>query len=362
MHRRAILLVHGGGTFPSGERQAALATALRLLNDFRFRAPAAISVEGERCFRLSPLADEVDTPEIDVFEAYWIDKAFPRKTEGKLEALFSATATIGYWLFHSWWVGALRRALVLGIFVALVSMLLWYLAVVFALGKLVLDGLIAWKVGGEALQGWAVGTFDKLGTMFALVGVLSTFAGFEAIAQICGFARNYLGGGSRTLLAKEIGQIVRDRLETIYAVKEGEDPRYVDVLVVGHSMGAVIALETLAAYKNPNISRTMLVTWGSPLEVVRHRSRRVAQAIEAAVLGSVPRWLDFYSHQDWLSTELRALKMKRPEASRRLRFQRAWWTGLSREAHNQYYQDDEALSVLVRFEKSAVASTKTVSS
>lgn len=188
----------------------------------------------------------------------------------------------------------------------------------------------------------------ELFSLLALTLAAFNLAGFIAIPR---FVRAYLVSGIDRALHMEVHQRVQDTLDHVYEYRaEGEtEPYYDEVVVVGHSLGAAIALEALAGWGNANVAgRTVLITWGGALTVLSARSpQRVGKMVQKACEGSVPRWIDVFSSGDWMSAELTPHTKAYPDATLKPDFPVAWWQGYSAGAHNQYYYHHQTLAMLL---------------
>lgn|GEM_PF-3408894 len=347
-NRRAILLVHGFGEFEPEHYSNMLARKLRTLDHHRYREIVRHKMDGLDCLRLVPYPDADKTPQVDIFEAYWLKKAAMPQPGGPVPRLLMATSVVWYWMASVWWIVALRynRTVIAALLLTFALVMIWYATVAFALFKLIVDSWpadfgVEWLRSSHAnIRAWML----PWNGIIALAGIGVAFTQIDNVIAISRFVRGYFGRSP--MLEPEISQIVQDRLEVIYAAREGDAPLYDRVVVVGHSLGAVIALEALADFSNTAVqSRTRLVTWGGALPLLRFRSPRLARRIERAVGGTVRDWHDYYSNRDWLSCELPALNAGERNMSRSLRFS-SWW-GLSRSAHEQYFESDEATEPLL---------------
>jgi hypothetical protein len=373
--RRAILFVPGYGADARNVQRDVLVESLRMNDTFRMDHPRDVQIVGEAGRRLSPIAEPGDTrPVVDVYEAYWADMVPKTALASPLVRFGRATTLIGFWVLTPWWIRALRanRALTFSMIVTTLLTFVWYVVLFMALIQFVLtsgtdhigssllpadlarDGKVQSVLGNIVVHtsiasAWIATHLPYAPALTALIVVLLRV---ETMVALIDFARLYLLTGRNDHFDIKLAQRVQDMLEHIYAARAADDsarPLYDEVVVLGHSMGGAIALEALARYGSPEIPRrTTLVTWGSPLAVLSYRSpQRIGANVRRAVGGTVPRWIDLHSPDDWLSTELKPLAEARPGCSIALSFETAWWQGVSATAHAQYFYDDQALTMLL---------------
>jgi hypothetical protein len=186
------------------------------------------------------------------------------------------------------------------------------------------------------------------------LAILLTWAGGGAINLFARrFLLQYVGDVAAYISAHTVSKFheVRDAIqacalevvEAVYRVRDGEGGAgftYPGVVVVGHSLGSVIAYDALDAMlvrdalEQPSIevaTRTRLfLTFGSPLDktafIFRAQRRRPAGAREALAAARQPmildyrwrpaRWVNLHSPNDWISGSLQFYDDRDQEAHR----------------------------------------------
>lgn len=369
---RAIVLVPGLETALRDEKRDQLVASLSMNDAMPVEEPTDGKIEGATFKRLTP--DEASAaknrPTVDVFEAYWTDLAFATQQPSPVKRFLQATELMIFWFFHPWWLRLSRQSasLFLSIMVTAVLMLLWYVTVVTALASFALQqhggaaeppdssgsgdaGTSLIGFAAEKLQPFFQFVDNLAGTeVFALLVLVLAALNIGALIEIPRFVRDYLQPGRTKGLDMVVIERVQQTLKHVYEhVDATGAPIYQEVVLVGHSMGGAVALEALSGWGNQNVrSRTTLVTWGSPLAVLSARNpQRVGLKVQQAFTGDVPRWVDVYSDKDWMSGALDGHSDSYPDEILRPEFTASWMQGISAAAHNQYYYNDETLSLLL---------------
>ncbi|TVR98117.1 MAG: hypothetical protein EA406_07735 [Rhodospirillales bacterium] len=378
--KRAVVLVHGYGHFKRNERRDILVRSLALNDPLPVAPPTDAAIEGETFKRLRPAqGQDPARPVVDVYEAHWSDM-IPQDAEASpLSRFVNSTKLVAYWLMNPWWLKTLRmsRSFTAGLVLSGLLILLWYVSIIVALAVLMTaegspgevqalpddSDLVSIVLSGLRPVFVEVESMARTPAFVFMIALLS-FLRIDALASIASFARLYLLSGANQGFEAELIQRVQDVLEKVYARRrdgEPERPEYDEVILLGHSLGGVIALEAIANYGNPAVQqRTVLVTWGSPLAMLSHRSpERIAVRLKQACEGSVPRWVDVYSKNDWLSSPVKEHLEAYPNASFSPEFTVAWWYTLA-QSHNQYYYHSDVLRMLLDTDVMSMARLRSV--
>lgn len=408
--KRAVIVVPQWGAIERNTTRELLARELAEHDAHLVGAQSEGTIEGETFRRLEPDPQAgVPRPTVDIYEAYWSDMAAADRSEGVVAQFFAATRLVSYWLLHPWWIMSFRarRAMPLGLAASGALLLAYYFVAAVALAHFVLElpgadvaaavtetaddpgELAPAATGNETATGDETDTAGEepmpptraieipgAGTLTLLVGALADWLRAPAqwlvaatshawfavllallavlptlrIAALAGFTRHYLSAGETDGFAKDVQQRVQDTLKRVYRQPSPTDstkPEYEEVFLLGHSLGAVIALEAIASYGDAAVQeRTTLVTWGSPITILANRSRRIAEALRKATSGSVARWIDVHSSSDLFTAPTPSQAAHYRDASTNVRFAVGWWQSPTR-AHDQYFFTAEALDVLL---------------
>ncbi|MER2508676.1 MAG: hypothetical protein ABTQ27_07940 [Amaricoccus sp.] len=406
--KRAIVLVPQWGTAKRNETRELLAKELLENDRYLVGAKSEGAIEGETFCRLTPHpAAAPDQPMIDLYEAYWSDMAAADRPDGPVEQFLAAGKLVAYWLLHPWWILSLRsrRAMPIGLALSGILLLGWYFVAAVALAHFLLElpAAEASRTGAEIEMsrqaeppavpaegepategeepaapagsnppptvgdgGTAAGLVVALAewlrppaewlveatshAWFAVLLALLAFLPTLRMAALAGFTRHYLSTGATTGFAGDVQQRVQDTLRRVYDQPSSQDParpEYDEVILLGHSLGAVVALEAIADYGDRSVrTRTTLVTWGSPIAILINRSRRLAEALDVATSGSVTRWIDVNSSADLFTAPIRAQAARYRDASINTWFSVGWWQSPT-TAHEQYFFTNAAISILL---------------
>lgn len=320
---------------------------------------------------------------IDIYEAHWADLAPPDEpTQSPLMRLIASSGLIWYWLCSKWYWGhihksAVARALGLPGFFLLGWWILGLVPIAYGFALLApatsdrapaagsVDGAVppqdirrTDELDAQAVAGllpasawtgikWVGGWATSPVYLFAIL--VMSFLPVINLVAVANFTRRYLDGGNGFDIAI-IGRAL-STLGRVYAARAAADETrllYDEVVLVGHSMGAIIAVQALATPRQndivspENLERTVLVTWGSPIFTLGLRKPSVMADVKA-VLDRVPLWIDVHSAQDKLSLPLEEqINRYGQDNSRQI--------GLPQlalhKAHGQYYCAKEALAPL----------------
>lgn len=366
--RRALILIPGMMREPRFSRRAVLVGNLETVERQPLARGGAVTVGGESGERLNPKplredAGALQPPplaSIDVFEAYWADMIPEQGEQPPWIKLRQGLDLVGYWVFspRSWRaVGhAMRNGsllIALGLIMGGLTLVAWYVLLAVLVGQTVAPGgtvpqdLAAVPLVSDLVRlfGEATG-WIATHAWWAVLPFLLTMLQADALVLLARFTRDYFENR-----ADESGIGLRDRLRqrvagTLEAVLEAD---YDEVVIVAHSFGTVIATDILADWPhNADIRRLSLVSLGSPITVLRHRSTWLENERRTLLQSRRPAvWLDFYSPNDWLCGAVPGHRDAYGDAlSHRLRFEAPWLQKLSGRTHLLYYRDPNVLEQL----------------
>ena len=331
--------------------------------------PRPETIAGDCCMRLEPKPTGGPArPVVDIYEVFWSDKIGAEAEQPPPQRFWNATKLLGYWVLNLWWLRALTRSATMTFGLTLSGILIaaWYVTVIVAVAALVVDN--AGAPPDQAASGGISGLFymgsDALAPVlqkiapfaknqyFVAAMLLMPLLKINEMVAVATFARRYLMTGGDGGLHDELRGRTQRTLENISALRAEDDPgqpAYDEVVLLGHSLGGAIALEALAHWGDtPLRGRTVLVTWGSPLAVLACRSpERVRKAIQVACTDTLPGWIDVFSPSDWMSMRLAEHDEAYPGATLERKFPVAWWQGVSKAAHMQYFYDAEVTTMLL---------------
>jgi hypothetical protein len=393
-NRRAVVLVHGWGRFKRLQRRDMLVRSLELNDPLPVKPAVDGDIEGETFKRLVPDdGQDPARPEVDVYEAHWSDMIPTDAENSPVQRFLDASKLMLYWFASPWWIRALsiNRSLTAGLVLSGVLLLAWYFVVLVALADFVQrptvedaaqsvrvvaadsaeaappgetvetedDGAGDAAPGGDLFEllkpwlAWALSPLVGVSAQqwFLVALAVLSFLPVSTMTDLAAFVRKYHSSGVVEGFDAEVTHRAQEVLRRVYARRDEADaakPFYDEVFVVGHSMGAVIALEALAPWGHPAVrERTTLITWGSPIAILSLRDPdRLGRRVEAACAGGLPRWIDVHSATDWLSAPIAAHTAAFPNAVFNPRFSVAWWTGFA-DAHDQYFHHDDVLRMLL---------------
>ncbi len=253
-----------------------------------------------------PDAVRLASPErtIDVYEAYWNDLVPSLTGRGLGARVLRGLSLTVFWTFSGIWRGIGRRvSLTLGTMVAGLILVLWYLSVVALFYESVATdpGVLArLPFGlGPVVAGW-----DPKGLwwVWASLSVVAVVVPVAVLVDIMDFAKIYASEevleGDEVALRFQVVSRVRDQVRRALAAGE-----YRRITVVGHSFGAVLAVDVMAELPLPEGTPFRLVTLGSPAELIARRAHWLeAEIDQCAGRPELAGWVDVVSAADWLAS------------------------------------------------------------
>lgn len=365
--KRAILLIPGANKRERFEARDLLVTAINHHAE-RFKTrieDAGTDDKSENVVQLvvnfrSGKDDEI---QISVFEAYWNDLVPAHNNETPWSRFMRATRLILYWAVGgliSASFGLPSRFRIVLVFAATI-LLLWYLSVLLVLFELLVSGsalterqssvpdwfdaLLGDKLA-EPIFSWLsnVASWSPIAFLLLLFGA----GRMEVIANVADFAKSYLGdelvGENQIGLRTKMRKRVIDTLDHIFSREEFDD-----VVIVAHSFGGPIAIDALAEY-GPDLAKTYLFTWGTPMSLLIHQEPRVAEEIRKLQSAPAPLagWTDVVIKQDWIAGPMPVLTDRVPAAVMQLKSTMPKGRLFrSIQTHEDYYRCQEAIEPLV---------------
>lgn len=373
MIKRAIILSHGYGRGEQNSFRDRLVEAISYYTDGYAKdiEPDSTDMNGYAARRLTAKArrEGAEEIQIDIFEAYWADMIPTDAPLNPVRRVVRGFTLIAYWFFGGT-ARLFRRPNYLGFGLALSGVLLviWYFSLLLVAAKALLSDpstLPSWLT--EAVNAARVakltngGQTETVGLIQAAVSwieaipwygaIAAMFAGLPAdrMASIAEFSKAYLtdeqAGDAPAGVRARTKQRLVDLLETVYGRKENYD----EVIVVGHSMGAAIAVDALADYGEDR-ARTRLFTWGSPLQVFSAQEPQMAQELNKLLSATPPLadWIDVTLPNDWVASKAPGHAERfGSEKSISATSPQGWIAGWNASSHQDYYRAPEALLPLV---------------
>lgn len=240
---------------------------------------------------------------LDVYEAYWNDLV-PSLTEQGLRArVLRGLSLTGYWAFSGIWRGITGRpSLTVGTMTAGLVLVAWYLGVLL----LFADALAANPdlLFGVTVPETARAAIGAVGTwwLWLLTSVLTVVVPVSVVVDIMDFAKIYASEevveDDELALRFQVVSRVRDQIRRALA-----NEAYSRVTIVGHSFGAVLAVDVMSDLPLPDDTRLRMVTLGSPAELLARKAAWLDAEIDAcAARPDLDEWVDIVSRADWLAS------------------------------------------------------------
>lgn len=378
MSKRAIILTHGYGRAEQHVFRDRLIDGIAYYTDgFKKHIdPDTTNMQGYAARRVTATARSKGAPkiEIDIFEAYWADMIPAAAPLNPIRRVVRGFKLIAYWFFGGT-ARLFRRTNYLGFGLALSGVLLvvWYLSLLLVATKALIadpSALPAWLTeaveavraskdlgSGRRSEGDAA-TLSLLQTVVSWIeatpwygAIAAMCAGLPAdrMAAVAEFSKAYLtdekAGEAPAGVRARTKQRLVDLLETVYGMDEG----YEEVFVIGHSIGAAIAVDALADYGDAR-ARTWLFTWGSPLQVFSSQEPQVEKELALLLKATPPLvdWIDVILPNDWVAAKVPGHVERFGESkSIRATSPKGWFAGWNASSHEDYYRAPEALLPLI---------------
>lgn len=240
------------------------------------------------------------TLELDVVEAYWNDMVPSLTQESITTRMLRGLSLIFFWvgspIWKSFWH---RKYLTLGFLTSGLAFVAWY----FSTLVLFIDAL---QENGSPFPGflsWVSWFVNWIGGWKVWAG-MSVFVALLPVAllvDITDFAKRYVTDepavAGQPAVRFEIVKRVREQL--MAALQSGE---YKSITVVGHSFGAVVAVDLMADLPAPGIPVRVL-TLGSLIEILGKQASWLRDDVTALCeRPDLEEWLDIYTESDWFAS------------------------------------------------------------
>ncbi|MGF1659040.1 MAG: hypothetical protein ACFCUS_06400 [Rubrimonas sp.] len=358
MIRRAVVVVPGYGKREQGAVRDQLCAAFEFHADGFARdfEPDPVELNGFSARRLTATERRPDAPaiRIDVHEAFWGDLIPAELPADPVRKVTRGFALLAYWFFGGVAKGLLRPNYLGAALAASGALLLaWYASLALLAAKALASdpslapGWLSGLVGADALSG-AVGWVQAQPWWTVLPGLL---AGLQAdrIAALAEFSKSYLTDAREGDAAAGVRARAKSRVERLLAQIYASPECYDEVFVVGHSMGAAIAIDALADW-GADRARTHFHSWGAPMRVFCAQEPEM-DAERAKLLAADPPlagWTDVIARNDWVAGFTPGHREAFGEASSLVvRSPQGWWAGWNASTHEQYFRNPETLTRLI---------------
>lgn len=185
---------------------------------------------------------------------------------------------------------------------------------------------------------------------WGLVVLIIGFMRVDAIADTARCTKDYLLNRAEPTAknGKDVG--LRDKLrkrvvDTLLLVLD--DDRYDDVLIVGHSMGAVLAMDALREWpRKEDFKRIKLATVAAPYSVFESRATDLTEDRKVLVSEESPLnwWRDYTSTADHYGAQIEGHEAVFKNQHVHVHIDTWWWQTLIGTPHNAFYRADELLT------------------
>lgn len=358
MIRRALVVVPGYGKREQGAVRDQLCEAIEYHADGFARdfEPDALDRGGYAVRRLTATERRpgAETVQLDIYEAFWGDLIPAELPADPIRKVTRGFTLLAYWFFGGVAKGLLRPNYLGAALASSGALLLaWYASLALLAAKaLVSDpslapGWLASIVGAEAFAG-AVDWVQRQPWWTVLPGLL---AGLQAdrLAALAEFAKSYLSDERDADSVAGVRARAKNRVERILAQIYASPEPYDEVFVVGHSMGAALAIDALADW-GADRARTHFHSWGAPMRVFCAQEPEM-DAERAKLLAADPPlagWTDAIARNDWVAGFTPGHREAFGEASSLVvRSPQGWWAGWNASTHEQYFRNPETLARLI---------------
>ncbi|MBD2245198.1 hypothetical protein [Nostoc sp. FACHB-888] len=312
-----------------------------------------IKIAGQSGKRFIYYIDKKHKKTIDVYEVYWTDLADSLTKESQKKQLILGFDLFLFWLPKFFTIASKSKIFLIQINLFLVLMLAWYYGIVVML--LTAIGSDPNILGTKIPEGWAK-NLGEIGKSFGgwsvwiIVSILLNLlpGSVNLIIDLVHFLKRYIQdetekglGGIRDRIRQRLNTVINDVLN---------EASYTKVKVLAHSVGTLIATDTLADYQPDELKKIHYITLGSPLEALTYKSVWLQQEIDKCLQNEfIETWSDFYSDQDWLCSKV---PISNGENRSKIEFMPlslrvSWLNQLLGKSHNAYFFDSKVLSKII---------------
>ena len=284
--------------------------------------------------------------EVDVVEAYWNDLAPTLEKASMPARVVRGTSLIAYWAFSGVWKGFLnRKYLTLGMMAAGIALLTWYYGTV----AMFLQALAGDQTANPTIKRLVepfLPLFNTIGTWKVWV-VASAFMAVIPVAvlvEMLDLTKRYMTNERAEPEGPPVRVQIRARVkeQIAAALKAGA---YQRLTIVGHSFGAIVALDVLADL--PVSTPVRFVTIGSPIELVKRRAPWIGDEVTKCLARpDVITWIDICSEGDWFASGS-DLPEGTKTRSMRVPIEGTFVDLVYGRTHSRYFDRDEVVGTLV---------------
>lgn len=272
-----------------------------------------LTAASERCL-VSEITDDAIAPgvrrlratsnertlELDVVEAYWNDMVPSLTQESITTRMLRGLSLIFFWIgspiWKSFWH---RKYLTLGFLTSGLAFVAWYFSTLI----LFLEAL---HENGTSFPGMLAVVSDFVNwvdgwQIWAGMSVFVALLPVSLLVDITDFAKRYVTDepavAGQPAVRFEIVKRVREQL--MAAIQSGE---YKSITIVGHSFGAVVAVDLMADLPAPGVPVRVL-TLGSLIEILGKQASWLRDDVNALCeRPDLEEWLDIYTDSDWFAS------------------------------------------------------------
>ncbi len=367
VRKRAIVLVPGFRREERFFRREVLVRNLLMVERSPLSEVGDIEVAGEQGKRLAAkpvrgaAADKQGAPtagavaQIDVFEAFWADMIPESADRTPLQRLLWGFEIIAYWVLNwrSWTAFGISRYLTFGLLAGGSLLVLWYISIALLAAQAIGQDPPEFLQSASGLQpifDAVIGAAAKVGNwqLWLTIAAILPFLKVDELVMLASFVKDYFQNkpdetevGLRDRLRKRI----QATLENVY------EAGYDEVILLSHSFGTVLAIDLMADWPHrQDLARTTLVTMGSPVSVLAHRSPWLANEVKRlAGRSELATWDDYHAKTDWLCTAIFARdKFAGGGASHAMTFETRLMDKVTGQTHMLYFRNGRLLEQLVQ--------------
>lgn len=300
-----------------------------------------------------------DGREVDFFEIYWeSDVRFFGDIPNPWNRLQRGVSLVYYWSrLPILRAAAEAKFMVVPLISGMVLLMLWLILLTYSLFE---KSPIFESVQHSSAAQYLVTAYKPILTKFpwltvehlhdAFIVLLAAATLFNPMINLSDLFKRYLAAD-----LDEQGQQLPAALNhfTVSAIRALiGSKQYNQVTVLGHSFGAVLAVDAIASKRLSDLGRMRLITLGGFFYVLQLRSDKFCSIINDCLSRrafELTSWIEFWSPKDWLSCSTRV-----PHEIEHLIDQRPVMRSLPIHAifdlktHARYFLDSDVLSVLLK--------------
>ncbi len=360
--RRAIVLIPGFRREERFFRRDILVRNLLMVERSPLREGGDIEVTGEQGKRLIPRTLRGDTmvestavAEVDIFEAFWADMIPDTIERTPWQKLLWGLELIVYWVLNwrSWTAFRTSRYMTFGLLAGGTLLVLWYISIILLAAQAIgqnppefLEQIPQLKpvIDGFVTVASAIGTWQ----LWIIVAAVLPMMRIDELVHMAGFIKDYFQNKpdeTEVGLRQRLRNRVQSTLENVYQAG------YEEVTILAHSFGTILAIDLMADWPHGrDLARTTLVTMGSPVAVLAHRSPWLSSEVDRlAARDDIAAWDDYYAATDWLCTAIPGRdKFAGAGGSHLIDFETRLTEMMTGRTHLLYYRHSHLLEQLVQ--------------